>query len=233
MKTAFITGAGRGLGLGFVEALLDYGYRVFGGVRELSGGLPEVPNLTWVKCDVTSNADIAEVARRLHSEVRSLELLINNAGVNSKSATAGKKEKVCNLDLLDRSMLMSMFDVNAVSPLLVLEYLLPLLSSESAFVINISSCRASYNDEFKSSNANYGYRASKAALNMLTACAVVDLPENVKIFAVHPGSVRTDMNPGGDSEPKEQAGKILAITKNWKPEFNGKFLNFDGTFYPL
>ena len=68
---------------------------------------------------------------------------------------------------------------------------------------------------------------------MLTFCSLFDLPKNVKTFAVHPGGVKTDMNPNGEHVPIEQAEKMIAITKNWKEEFNGKFLRFDGTFYPL
>lgn len=233
MKTAFITGAGKGLGLGFAMSLLNSGYRVFGGLREFTENLPTKPNLTWVRCDVTSDQSLDEAYISIAAQTESLEILVNNAGVNSVSATLGHSEKVCTLKELDRKFLLDMFNVNAVSPLLVLKKFSKLMTAEPSFVVNVSSCRASYHDEFENSSANYGYRASKAALNMITNCTVTDLPSNVKVFAVHPGSVRTDMNPEGDSEPEVQATKIIAITENWKQEFNGKFLNFDGSYYPL
>ena len=68
---------------------------------------------------------------------------------------------------------------------------------------------------------------------MLTFCSVKDLPSNVKTFAVHPGSVKTNMNQQGDQTPYEQAEKIISITKNWKEEFNGRFLRYNGVEYPL
>jgi hypothetical protein len=45
--------------------------------------------------------------------------------------------------------------------------------------------------------------------------------------------VKTDMNPTGDQLPFEQAKSIIDITKNWSDEFNGKFLRYDSTLYPL
>jgi hypothetical protein len=60
-----------------------------------------------------------------------------------------------------------------------------------------------------------------------------ELPKNIKTFAVHPGSVKTDMNKNGDQAPYDQAKSIIEITKNWKEEFNGKFMCYSGEEYPL
>ena len=160
-------------------------------------------------------------------------MLINNAGTNKDTATNNHKELVCTLPQLDRKSLLKMFDINSISPMMVLKYFLPLLKGNPSFAINISSARSSYKDENPNTNGNYGYRASKAALNLMTLGSLFDLPPNVKTFAVHPGSVKTDMNPVGTDLPLEQAKKIISITDNWKEEFNGKFLRFDGTLYPL
>ena len=113
------------------------------------------------------------------------------------------------------------------------KHCLPLLNGKPSFVINISSGRASFKDEFENSTANYGYRGSKAALSMYTFCSTTDLPENVQTFSVHPGDVHTDMNPEGNQTPVEQAEKIIAITENWQEAYNGKFMRWDGTYYPL
>ena len=67
---------------------------------------------------------------------------------------------------------------------------------------------------------------------MLTFCSVMDLPDNVKTFSVHPGDVKTDMNEDGTDLPFDQAKKIIEITNNWKDEMNGRFLRYDGTYYP-
>lgn len=236
MKSAFVTGANRGLGLGFVEFLLSEGFQVFGGVlnpANFASPIKDNPNLHIIKLDVTNDEQINEAVSEVSKFTDSLDLLINNAGVNKDTVTNNHKELVCELDKLDRNLLLEMLDVNTVSPIMMTKHFLPLLKSDPSFVVNISSCRASYHDEFESASANYGYRASKTALNMMTFCSTKDLPENVMTFAVHPGDVKTDMNPNGHSLPYEQAGKIIAITKDFDKNHNGKYLRYDGSLYPL
>lgn len=236
MKTAFVTGGNRGIGRGFVEYLLEKGYTVFAGVRSpetYPEDLKSKDNLRIIKIDITEDSSIQQAVKELSSYTDSLNLLVNNAGMNKDTATGGNKKLVCNLADLDRDSLNRMFNVNATSQMIVVKEFLPLLAKTESFIINISSARASYNDEYPTSNANYGYKSSKTALNMLTFCSIYDLPSNVKTFAVHPGGVKTDMNPDGTDDPFKQAGKMIDIIENWNDEFNGKFLRYDGNLYPL
>jgi len=231
VKTAFITGAGRGIGKGFVEYFLDQDFIVFAGVRNISksNNLNKQKSLKIIPLDVTSDNSISKAIELISKETDHLDYLVNNAGVNKDTATNNHKELVCNLQKLNRKILLKMFDINSISPMMVLQKCLPLLKGNPSFVVNISSNRASFLD--KNEIGNYGYRASKIALNMMTLCSLMDLPSNVKTFAVHPGDVKTDMNPEGYQIPYEQAKKINEITHNWKDEFNGKFLKYDGTLY--
>lgn len=236
MKTAFVTGSNQGLGSGFVEYLLDQGMLVFAGARDVTifnQKLKDNPNFRAVSIDVSEDSSIEKAVAEISKEITKLDFLINNAGVNKDTATNNHKEKVTILSKLERQTLLTMFDVNSVAPMIVLQKFLPLLTSNSSFVINISSCRASFHDESENSSGNYGYRASKIALNMFTFCNLFDLPSNIKTFAVHPGNVKTNMNPNGKDLPINQAKKIIEITKNWEEELNGKFLRFDGNLYPL
>lgn len=233
MKYAFVTGAGRGLGIGFVEYLLDRGYFVFAGVREIKSEFKNDENLEYVVCDVTDDTSIDQAVNIIKEKTDSIDLIINNAGVNKDSVTNNHKEKVCKIENLNRKMLLDMFDANSVSPLMITKKFLPLLKNDPSFVINISSCRASYHDEFEGGNPNYGYSASKIALNMFTLRSTKELPKNIKTFAVHPGDVKSDMNPGGNQNPYGQAEKIMDITKNWKDGFNGKFMRYSGEKYPF
>jgi NAD(P)-dependent dehydrogenase (short-subunit alcohol dehydrogenase family) len=233
MKTAFITGANRGLGYGFVEYLLEEGYLVFGGTRRITDTLPQHENLVWVECDVTNDESIEEAVKAVQLKTESIDLLVNNAGTNKDTIPQGDKNLVSKFGYLDREALLDMFDINTISPIILTQKFVPLLTAEPSFVINISSARASFHDGHAGSTANYGYAASKVALNMMTFCSEDELPKNVKIFAVHPGGVRTDMNPDAPNEPIEQAKKIVSITEYWNDELNGKFLNSDGTLYPL
>ena len=233
MKTVFVTGAGRGLGRGFVEYFLENGFLVFAGVKDVSvSKLEKHENLRIIPLDVTSDSSIEEAFKLVSTQTDHLDYLVNNAGVNKDTATGNNMEIVCSLPKLERKVLLEMFDVNAISPMMVLAKFLPLLVSSLSFVVNVSSNRASYGDKTNTSG-NYGYRASKIALNMMTLASLFDLPKNVKTFAVHPGDVKTDMNPDGDELPHDQAKKIIGITMNWKDENNGKYLKNDGTLYPL
>jgi NAD(P)-dependent dehydrogenase (short-subunit alcohol dehydrogenase family) len=232
MKSIFITGANRGLGRGFVDHCLGQGLLVFAGARDVSNIKPQ-PGMVPVRIDISDDDSIFSAFRQIKEHTVTLDFLVNNAAINKNSASNGHIELACNLKDLDRKVLLKMFEVNAISPLLVLKRFLPLLNGDPSYVINISAARASYHDEIPESNGNYGYKASKTALNMLTYCTLWDIPQKVRIFSVHPGRVKTDMNPTGNDDPKIQAGKILGITEKWKKEFNGKFLRYDGTLYPL
>ncbi|MFZ5376649.1 MAG: SDR family NAD(P)-dependent oxidoreductase [Patescibacteria group bacterium] len=235
MRTAFITGGGRGLGRGFAENFLQQGFQVFIGVRDpakLDQQLSAHPDLVAIKLDVTDDSSIQQAFSEVVSLTDHLDYLVNNAGLNKDTATNGNKKMVCDLASLDRQLLLKMFNVNTVAPAMMVKGFLPLLTPEPAFVINISSCRSSIKDE-PGSTANYGYRASKAGLNMMTYCLTRDLPANVKIYAVHPGMVKTDMNPQGQQTPFDQAKYIIGISQNWREELNGRFLNYDGKFFEV
>lgn len=232
MKYALVTGASRGLGKGFVDHLLSEGYFVFAGARHITER-PDNPNLEYIELDVTSDASINQAYEKVSAKTNHLDLLVNNAGVNKRSATGEQPELVNELKSLDRDKLLYMFNVNSVSPIMMTKKFSTLMTSENSFVVNVSSCRASFHDPFDGTNANYGYRASKLALNMFILASIKDLPKNIKIFGVHPGNVHTDMNPKGEDDPLNQAKMIVGITNNWKDEYNGAFLNYDGEFFPL
>lgn len=195
--------------------------------------LPIQENLFWIECDVMNDDSLDRAVQAVQARAGSLDLLINNAGTNKDTILQGDKDIVSKFGSLDRKALLDMFDINAVSPIIATQKFIPLLTADPSFVINISSARASFHDGHAGSTANYGYAASKVALNMLTFCSENELPKNVRTFAVHPGGVRTDMNPDATSEPIDQAEKIIAITKEWDDSLNGKFLNRDGSLYPL
>ncbi len=233
MKRALITSAHQGIGSGFLEYLLEKGFQVFSATRKDIDQQIKHPNLEWLHLELTDNKSIESAFKLVSKKADCIDLLVNNAGVNKVTATNNHKEKVSNLSDLDRSMLIDMFNVNAIAPIIILQKFLPLLKSKPSFVINISSSRASFHDEFENSSGNYGYRASKIALNMLTFCCIKDLPNHIKIFSVHPGSVYSQMNPLGELTPKQCAENLLFITENWKEDWNGKFLRFDGSLYPL
>src|SRR5690606_22411454 len=132
-----------------------------------------------------------------------IDVLINNAGVSS----AGKK-----LESLDAAELQHVMMVNAIAPVLVARALLPnLRAGRRRLIVNITSQLGSIANN--TGGSSYGYRASKAALNMLTRSMANELRgEGFTCIAVHPGWVKTDM--GGEEAPlapEESARDLLAL----------------------
>jgi len=228
MKVALVTGASRGLGKAFAEFLAKNEYLVYAGVRDLDAAKFSSNDIKPVELDVTNDRSISKAAELIRREHGSVDLLVNNAGVNKDTATAGHSELVSDLNTLDRDYLLKMFNINAISPLMVIKQIVTLMA-RGGYIINISSARASFKLAESDGRANYGYKASKAALNMLTQALVLDLPSNVFAIAVHPGNVQTDMNPGGSVKPTQAAAMIYeSVIKNAE-NINGKFVKNDGS----
>lgn len=232
MKYAFVTGGNRGLGKGFVEYLSSNGYTVFCGYR--NSKLETLnPNIINIHLDVLDDSSIDMAFNTISNYTRHLDLLVNNAGVSKDTVVVNNKQLSNNLDTLDRETILKMFNINSISPLMIIKRFKPLLiNSKSSFIINISSARASFKDEWGYEIANYGYRGSKAALNIMTRSLLVELPKNVKTFSVDPGDVNTDMNDEGEVDIVEAAKRIIRIVDNWRDEFNGEFMRWSGEIYP-
>jgi NAD(P)-dependent dehydrogenase (short-subunit alcohol dehydrogenase family) len=227
MKTVLITGSNRGIGKALTEYYLNRGFVVYAGVRTLDKTVTDNPNFRQLQLDVEDDDSIKAAVAHIKNESKVLHVLINNAGISKRSAGIPSPESVSHLGELDRTALLKMMDVNSISPVIVAKYAVPLMTDADSFIINVSSLRATYENSADGSG-NYGYSSSKLALNMLTLCLAYDLAENISTFAVHPGSVKTDMNSGGTMTPLESAEAIGQIIQNWRPEYNGRFLNYNG-----
>jgi NAD(P)-dependent dehydrogenase (short-subunit alcohol dehydrogenase family) len=227
MNVVLITGANRGIGKALADYYLKSNFIVYAGTRNLTSIIPSHKNLKPVILDIADDESIHKAAQVIKNEAGHVDILINNAGVSRVSGSDDHPELVSNLSTLDRSKLLNMFNINTISALLVSKNFAPIMMNPDAFIINISSIRATYANS-ANGNGNYGYSASKIALNMMTLCLANDLPDNISTFAVHPGSVRTDMNPNGAISTKESAISIASIINSWNPDNNGKFLNYNG-----
>lgn len=237
-KTAFVTGASRGMGLEFCKQLLDRGYRVFAAVRSPEkstslGELAEEGNLEVVALDLSSAESIVEAGKELRSKSTQLDVLVNNAGINSKSNKPHSPASSLRLGELEQESLLNQFRVNSIAPVLLVQELLPLLeSTESARILNVSSWLGSIS--IKKTGGNYGYCASKAALNMMAKALAGDLAERgVLSLNFNPGWVQTDM--GGSSAKltvEESVGGMLDVLLSKTLEDTGSFLQWDGSAHP-
>lgn len=224
-----ITGANRGIGLELVRQYLARGDSIHAAVRtpersneltalaESSGG-----RLRISACDVALETSVRAFAAGVTAPV---DLLINNAGVRSRERADGVEE----LDLADATRT---FEVNALGPLRVTGALLPMLRrSRGAKIANIGSGLGSIDN---SSGGAYGYRMSKAALNMASRSLAQDLrEEGIVTVVLSPGWVRTDM--GGSDAPTpvtESAAGLIGVIDRLTPKDNGGFFDFRGERIP-
>lgn len=156
---------------------------------------------------------------------RPIHLLINNSGIFIQDS----------LQSINQSMFIDQFKVNSIGPLLVAKALLQNLtiSSETTKIVNISSRMGSIED---ASVDYYGYRASKAALNMFTKVLSNDLKKinlNICAIALHPGYVRTDMTAGkGNIPPEESVAKMVKVIEEAEIKSSGSFFHLDGFTLP-
>jgi len=204
-----ITGANRGLGLALTEKLLAGGHHICAINRrdsddllQLQGEYPE--SLHRYSGDVTDEASIRQALEAIGSQVGALDIVLNNAAVHLDQARLP-------LEQVDFSVYLPAFQVNAVGPLMVVRYALPLLrKGQKKLIVNISSEAGSIGTCWRKSE--YSYCMTKAALNMASRIlqnAVKE--EGIKVLALHPGWFSSDM--GGAAAPITPADAAEEIVK--------------------
>ena len=221
--TVLITGANRGLGLEFARQFHAAGARVIGTARrpaearELNALGVRVEQL-----DVTDPDSVAGLARRLGDAP--LDILINNAGVGGRELS---------LATLDMDVVERCWQVNCLGPMRVTQALLPALGrGEHRLVVNITSQLGSI--EANTRGGYYGYRESKAALNMFTRSLAHELASDGFICVVmSPGWVRTAMGgPRAPLSPQESIAGMRKVMGRLRPKDSGSFFDYRGKRLP-
>lgn len=234
---AYVTGADRGLGHGFVVELLQRGYEVYAGCyKPNEGELPETKSrypaeLTIVPLDVRDNDSVAGAAAAIRERTDELHLLINNAGqAIDRSGTI--------LDPLYDEDVLRLYDVNAVGPLRVTHSVIPLLRrAERKTIVNISSVAGSVASVTRMHQ--YGYTMSKAALNMQTKLLHNHLAgEGFRVLAIHPGWMRSylfeDIERMKDApyEPRQSAKQIVDLIESGAGAEGSLYMDNEGNPLP-
>lgn len=222
-RHVLVTGANRGLGLEYARQLSARGDSVMATARDVAAAraLRSLP-VTLEALDVTVPESVAALAGKRRG--RPLDLLVNNAGVGVGGRPLGA---------LDYPELRSFYETNALGPLRMVEALLPELRADGGgVVVNMTSRMGSIADN--SSGGSYAYRASKAALNMITRSLALDLREaGVICVVVHPGWVQTAM--GGSAAPttvEASVSGLLRVIDRLGPEDSGAFFDYTGERLP-
>jgi NAD(P)-dependent dehydrogenase (short-subunit alcohol dehydrogenase family) len=233
MKTVFITGANRGLGLEFVRQYVAQGDVVHACCRR-PGGAAELKALEKANratlhvhaLDVTRTEAVQRLAGALSETA--IDILINNAGVFGPKAES-EKDLRQSLGHIDEEIVAKVLRINAVAPLVVAQAFTDHVArSAERKMVALSSALGSISE---TSGGDYAYRMSKAALNMAMATAARDLaPRGISVQVFCPGWVRTEM--GGADAPLTVEASVLGMRQliNAAPSPGiATFQLFDGT----
>jgi len=219
MAVVVVTGANRGIGLEFVKQYLAKGDKVYALCRSTSEELNSTKALVIEHVDI-SNADDLEQRLSALRDVK-IDLLINNAGVLTDES----------LDDMSAANIEYQFRVNAVGPLLVTQILRQQLG-RGAKVALISSRMGSVSDN--TTGGRYGYRMSKAALNIAGMSLAHDLKaQEIAVALLHPGYVQTDMvNNNGDITAAVSVERLLKRIEGLDMSNTGTFWHSNGEVLP-
>jgi NAD(P)-dependent dehydrogenase (short-subunit alcohol dehydrogenase family) len=203
-KTALITGANRGLGLETARQLAKKDIRVVVSARNEmllqktktqfeSEGL----HADYVKLDVTDNTEIKTVADYIDRTYGSLDILINNAGISVEKSSS---YMINNSENIHEDTLNIVYQTNVFGLIAVTQAMLPLLKKSSGGrIVNISSELGSIALHADSQSPVYhlkkfAYNSSKTIINQYTVhLAEKSKDLNIKVNAISPGWVKTDM----------------------------------------
>ena len=231
MKTTLITGANRGIGLEFSRQYAEDGWQVLACCRHpdtadaLKKLAAQYPALIKIyPLDVADHAQIERLAQTLANE--SIDLLINNAGINPASDASG-------FGHTNYAEWMSAFSINTMAPLKMAEaFAKQIARSKQKTIITLTSLMGSIADN--SSGGSYLYRTSKTAANMVVKSLAIDLrQQGIIAVAFHPGWVKTDMGgPNAMISAAQSVTGMRQVISSLTVAGSGKFYDYEGNVLP-
>jgi NAD(P)-dependent dehydrogenase (short-subunit alcohol dehydrogenase family) len=234
MKHAIITGANKGIGFEAARQLLQQGYFVYLGSRDIKNGQQAVDKLKAagldqvqaVQLDVTNQASVTAA----RAGISQLDVLINNAGISgAQFDSAGNFLPQTAIDT-DPSLYQLVYDTNVYGPVRVTTAFIDLLrQSPAPRIVNVSSSQGSLTLH---SDPNYSYYhikgvvylSSKSALNMYTVNLAYELQGTpFKVNAVSPGLTATEFTGHQGGSVQEAAARIVKYAVIGQDGPSGKF----------
>jgi NAD(P)-dependent dehydrogenase (short-subunit alcohol dehydrogenase family) len=218
-KTALVTGANRGIGLALARRLKDGGRDVIAVCRTSSRELDALGVRVEADVDITSDAAVAGLERRLAGAA--LDELVCNAGAL----------RADGLDDVKLDDIRELLEVNALGALRVVKALHHNVRRGGKIAL-LTSRMGSIGDN--GSGGYYAYRMSKAALNAAGMSLARDLaPAGIAVAILHPGYVRTEMTAGsGNVDPADAAKQLVERIDQLNMESTGTFWHANGQVLP-
>ncbi len=242
-----VTGASQGIGLGFVKDLLqdDKINKIYATYRSEESAyelieLEQQSNhrLVCLSMDLTQEEQVIAGIKKIQTEVHQLHGVINCVGILHQEALQPEK----SLRQINADHLIQYFQVNSISAILLAKHLLPLFRHDQRSIFaTISAKIGSIGDNYL--GGWYGYRASKAALNMLMRTVSIEyrrkVPNNI-VVVLHPGTTDTRLSqPFQGNVPPEKlfsvertVSQLMAVITQLESQDSGHFFSWDGSRLP-
>jgi len=218
MASIVLTGCNRGIGFQLCKQFIERGDDVIGVCRTSSPVLEELGVRVIDSVDVSDGDTMPHLQESLGDQP--VDVLVNNAGILVRDS----------LGALDYDGMIKQFQVNTLGPLRVTEALLGNFSEGSKVAI-ISSRVGSIEDN--ASGGNYGYRASKTAVNQIGTNLKHDLAaRGIAVALLHPGFVATDMTGGQGISVEDSAKGLIERIDELNIENSGGFWHAEGYQLP-
>ena len=231
-----VVGASGGIGAALVAALLEH--PAVSEVHALSRrDLAAAPRLVPTTLDLLDEDSLTRAAEVLRAH-GPLDLVIVATGVLHDTAVQPEKR----WEALDAASLAHSFAVNAIGPALCARHFLPLLRTDAKAVFAALSARVGSIGDNRAGGW-YGYRASKAALNMLLKTFALELARRnprACCIGLHPGTVDTGLSQPFQQRvpaarlfpPTYAAQRLLAVVDGVAAADSGQVFAWDGTVVP-
>jgi NAD(P)-dependent dehydrogenase (short-subunit alcohol dehydrogenase family) len=251
MLHSLVLGASQGIGFGFVQRLLLEGHCVHATYRDRLSAAPllelaaQNPELRLYALDITEESQIVEVLEAIGQDLKQsvegsdqLAYVINCIGILHQGDLQPEK----SLRQINSENLLTYFQVNSIASILLAKHLTPLIKNSSRTVFATLSAKVgSITDN--QLGGWYGYRASKAALNMFMKTIALEYRRTCKttiVAVLHPGTTDTQLSqPFQRNVPPEKlfsidrsVDQLYQVMQSLKPEDSGDFFSWDGTRLP-
>ena len=222
---ALVVGSGGALGSAFVNHLQNETTcgQVVGVSRSYDDGF-----------DLEDPGSVERIASRV-SEQGPFHVVIDATGALTIDGVGPEK----SLSRVNAESLHRYFAINAIGPALLLRHLAPSIASGDAIYAKLSARVGSISDNQK--GGWYGYRASKAALNMLLQTAAIELQRKnpgLRVVALQPGTVRSQLSEPFQSgvptllEPSASVAGMMRAMTELATKSGAHFIDYQGQEIP-
>ena len=239
-KVVVVTGGSRGIGAEIVKTLANENYKVilnYNNSKEQAEKiqqelLEQGKEIEIIKADVSKKEEAKKLIHFAINKFNKIDILINNAGISQEGlftdVTEEEWQKIINTNLN------SVFYCTQQA----LKYMIP---EQQGCIINISSIWGE-----TGASCEVAYSTTKAALNGMTKALAKEVgPSNIRVNAIAPGIIDTDMNKNLTIEelkqikeqiPLNKIGKAIDIAKcvKWLVEdeyTTGQIISINGGWY--